>query len=69
MSKEEKTSSISNFINFFPLSLQELKKVHTPTRQETLQGAFGVILLVFFFGIFLGLSDLIVGKLMQALLT
>lgn len=68
MSKENK-GKISAFVNFFPSAWQELKKVHTPTRQETIQGTLGVILLVCFFGIFLGLTDMAVGRLMQAILT
>ena len=69
MGKENKSGKFASALNYFPSSWQELKKVYTPTRQETIQGSLGVVLLVFFFGIFLGLTDFVVGKIMQAILT
>ena len=48
---------------------RELTKVYTPTKPETIQGTIGVLVMTAFFGLFLGLSDLICGKLMQMILT
>jgi preprotein translocase SecE subunit len=68
-SKATKKNPIAASRDFIQESLDEVKKVHPPTKQETIQGTIGVIIMVFFFGLFLGLSDLAVGKLMQWILT
>lgn len=47
---------------------EELKKVHTPTRQETIQATIVVMVMIFVFAIFLGLTDLIVHSVMQRIL-
>ena len=60
---------IGRSTSFLSDSVEELKKVHAPSRQETIQGTIGVLVMVFFFGLFLGLADLLVGKLMQWILT
>ena len=65
----EEKGPIGRSVDFVNEAIDELKKVHTPTRQETIQGTIGVLLMVFFFGLFLGLGDLLVGKIMQAVLT
>ena len=67
--KKKKESKIAEFFNYFPASYKELSKVYTPSRPETIQGTIGVLVMTAFFGLFLGLSDLIVGKLMQMILT
>ena len=69
MDGEEKQNLISRGTGFSKESWGELKKVHAPTRQETIQITLGVLLMVVLFGVFLGLTDLIVGKIMQASLT
>ncbi len=65
----EKQNIVSRSLSYFKESRAELKKVHTPSTQEVIRGTMGVLMMVFFFGLFLGLTDLVVGKLMQALLT
>ena len=54
---------------FFSESWEELKKVHTPTREETIRASLGVLAMVFIFSIFLGLTDWLVGTVMQKVLT
>jgi preprotein translocase SecE subunit len=63
---KNRKESVGEFISN---TMDELKKIHTPSRQETIQGTIGVVLMVFFFGLFLGLSDFLVGKVMQAIFT
>lgn len=65
MANAEKQNVIAAGRGFFNESVEELKKVHPPTKQETIQGTIGVLVMVFLFGLFLGLADLIVGRLMQ----
>ena len=60
---------IAGAIAFSRESVEELKKVHAPTRQETLRITLVVIILLAFFAVFLGLADFLVGKLMQTILT
>jgi len=66
---KKKESKISAFFNYFPLSYKELSKVYTPTKEETIQGTIGVLAMTALFGLFLGLSDLLCGKIMQMILT
>jgi preprotein translocase SecE subunit len=71
MAKEAAPSKniIAQGIDFSTESWAELKKVHAPSRQETVMLTIRVLMMVCLFGIFLGLTDLIVGKLMQSILT
>ena len=64
----EQKGSIGRATDFFNESVEELKKVHPPTKQETIQVSILVLVLVMFFGLFLGLTDLIVGALMGRIL-
>jgi len=67
--QQVKKNPVAKATDFTTDTWDELKKIHTPTRQETIQGTIGVLLMVAFFGLFLGLSDLLVGKIMQAVFT
>ncbi len=67
--KASKKNPVSASKDFFQESLDEIKKVHPPSKQETIQGTIGVIIMVFFFGLFLGLSDYLVGWLVGKILT
>ncbi len=69
MAKEESQNIISRGFGFFGESWTELKKVHTPTRQETMMLTVRVFALIGLFGVFLGLTDLLVGMAMQYILT
>ena len=62
-------SSISKLLAFPKESWAELKKVHTPTRQETTMITIRVFVLIAIFAVFLGITDFLIGKLMQNLLT
>jgi preprotein translocase subunit SecE len=69
MSKQQpKKGMIDEKVDFFKQSWLELKKVHPPTREETWRASVSVIFMVALFGLFLGLTDLIVGGLIKSLL-
>jgi preprotein translocase SecE subunit len=65
----QEKKGIAGAADFFTASWEELKKVHPPTRQETIQVSVLVLALVIFFGVFLGLTDLVVGRIMGNILT
>ena len=46
----------------------ELKKVTWPTRQQTIGSTAVVLLLVMIISVFLGMADLILGRLIQVIL-
>jgi preprotein translocase subunit SecE len=60
--------AIEEKIDFFKQSWSELKKVQPPTREETWRASVSVIFMVAMFGLFLGLTDLIVGGMIKGLL-
>ena len=66
---EETSNPISQGIQFTQESWEEIKKVHPPTREETIRATIVVIVMIAFFAIFLGLADLVVGRMMQSVLT
>ena len=66
---EESPGVFTKSTSYFQESWEELKKVHTPNRQETIAMTIRVFMLIFLFGIFLGLTDLLVGMFMKAMLT
>ena len=56
-------------LSFFPNSWKELKKVHTPTRQEAMQASLVVIVMLAFMAVCLGIFDFGWGQLMQFFLS
>ncbi len=68
-SSSSETNAVSALIRFFKESLVELKKVIYPTRAETIQSTLGVLFLLLVFSIFLGLTDYVVGRIMQEIMT
>ena len=64
----QKPNAVKAFFQFLGDSWAELKKVHFPTKQETIQSSIGVMLLVLFFAIILGLTDAIIGRVVQVVL-
>lgn len=66
---QQASNPVSRSVSFVRDSWEELKKVHPPTRQETIQATIVVLLMVVMFATFLGLADYIVGNIMQAILT
>jgi preprotein translocase SecE subunit len=56
-------------VNFLRDSVEEVKKVHAPTREETVRTTLGVLLMVLVFAVFLGATDWLVGYVMQKVLT
>lgn len=68
-SDDEKKGVVTQLSTFFPDAWAELKKVHAPTRQETIMVTLLVLGMIAVFGVFLGIADLLIGKLMQVILT
>ena len=50
---------------FFRAAWAELGKVHYPSRQETVRMSLVVLAMLVVFSVFLGLSDLLLGRIMQ----
>ncbi len=70
MAKQEtKTNAISQGITFLSDSKEEIKKVHFPNRQETIQWTILVLAMLIAFSFFLGAADWIVGGIMREVLT
>ena len=70
MSNEQGSDNIvAKTISFGRESWIELKKVQRPNRQETIQMTIIVIVMIFVFAAFLGLTDFLVGWLMKSILT
>ena len=66
--QQKKQNIVAQGIGFFQDSWEELKKVHPPTREETIRGTIGVLVMVFFFGAFLGMTDYLIGSLVRQVL-
>ena len=60
---------IAQFKEFFDESQVELKKVTWPTRKETLQMSGTVLLFVAVLSVFLGLVDLTLASIIEAVLS
>ena len=60
---------ISRSAGFLREAVDELKKVHAPSREETIRATIGVLVMVFVFAIFLGFTDWVVGFVMARVLT
>lgn len=60
---------IGQLFAFFPEAWAELKKVHSPTRQETILITLMVLGMIVIFGVFLGVADLVIGMMMRSILT
>lgn len=73
VAKNQTPSSSSNPISasvvFMKDAWAEIKKVHFPTKAETIQSTVGVLFLLILFSVFLGLTDVVVGKVMQEIMT
>ena len=65
----ESKSFVTQMVEFPQESWAELKKVHAPTRQETIMLTIRVLGMVAVFGVFLGLTDYVVGGAMHWILT
>lgn len=60
---------VTRFFSYFKDSAQELKKVTHPTRQETTQATLVTLLIIVFVAICLFVLDVILNRLMLALLS
>lgn len=60
--------SIGGVVEFFRSSVEEIKKVDAPTRQETIQATVVVMVIMFLMAAYLGLLDLIFNEVMQSIL-
>ncbi|HMO17570.1 MAG TPA: preprotein translocase subunit SecE [Oligoflexia bacterium] len=68
MANQGSNSYIKERLDFFKQSYAELKKVQTPSREETWRATLSVLLMVALFGLFLGLTDKIAGVFVRWLL-
>lgn len=59
----------SSPIEFFHESIAELKKVHSPTKAETIQATLVTLFIMFFVAVTLFFLDMIFKGLMHALLS
>ena len=60
---------ISNASDYFSESVDELKKVSTPTRQETMQASMATLVLLVVVAVSLFILDIIFGQIMTAVLS
>lgn len=65
---EKKRSVFLDAIQFIRESKEELKKVHCPTRQETIQATVVTLFIMVFVSLVLFVLDLVLGRLMGALI-
>jgi preprotein translocase subunit SecE len=63
------TGKVAQFREFFEEAKIELKKVTFPTRKETMATSTAVLILVFIMSLFLGLVDLGLSKVIEAILS
>ena len=66
--KPGNSNIFSSSLGFLRQAVDELKKVHAPTREETIRATIGVLVMVFVFAIFLGFTDWVVGFVMSKVL-
>ena len=53
---------------FMGEAVTELKKVHFPTRQDTIRSTMGVLLLIVVFAVILGTTDWLIGWVVQTIM-
>ena len=69
MAQAKKGNFIVRLISFSKEAYEELKKVHAPSRADTVRTTMGVLFMVVAFGLFLGFADFIIGTVMRTVLT
>ncbi|MCO6431836.1 MAG: preprotein translocase subunit SecE [Deltaproteobacteria bacterium] len=65
--KGESASIFSQASEYLSGSVEELKKVSTPTRQETLQATLATVVIILFFAVCLMVLDAVCNWLMSLL--
>jgi preprotein translocase SecE subunit len=68
MAEAAKESFITTSRKFISESVDELRKVHKPTREETIRATLGTILIMVFISLLLSLFDFVFGRLMEQLI-
>ena len=66
---ETEGGPVKQSVNFVRESVEELKKVQPPTREETIRTSIVVLIMTTLFAGFLGLADVVVGRLMKTIIT
>ena len=69
MPKQGITTKLQEFRVFFDQAKMELKKVVWPDKQETISTSSAVLLLVVVLAFFLGIIDLVLTKIIAAILS
>lgn len=67
--KDAKKGPVQQSVGFMRESVDELKKVHPPTREETVRTSIVVLIMVTLFASFLGFADAVVGRIMSSIIT
>jgi len=67
-SGEATKNPITQGVNFFRESWAELKKIHTPTRKDTIRATGAVLLMLVFISTLLGIADSLFGWVMTKVL-
>ncbi len=62
-------SGIAGLPQYLRDSVGELKKISSPTRQETMQATMVVMIMILIIGGYLGVLDLIFNRVMEALVS
>jgi preprotein translocase SecE subunit len=65
----EEGSIVERGSRYFSESVQELKKVSKPTRQETIQATMVAVFIVLFVSVCLFLVDIVFNRIMTAVLS
>lgn len=66
---DNSSSKVQQFVHYFEDAKTELGKVSWPTRKEVKVTAIAVLILVVVMSIFLGIVDLLLSKVMEAILS
>ena len=66
--KAAELSSIGKASTFFKESVEELKKVHKPTKQETIQATLVTLGIMVFISVVLALFDFVFRKVVEAII-
>lgn len=66
---ENSVGTVTKSLGFFQDAWAELKKVQSPTRQETIQATMVVLMMVILLAAFMGFADYLVGNIMRSVLT
>lgn len=68
VTQENEKKGVARVFGFLSESVDELKKVSQPTRQETIQATIGVVIMISLVSVALFLMDFVASRLVWALI-